>query len=58
MAGKDWHAHATVDDEINDMMAREEGAGQRFPHGSQLPEEELRVSCNLDSLWKNFCLIN
>lgn len=32
---------------INDMMTREEGAGQRFPHGSQLPEEELRVSCNV-----------
>lgn len=35
---------------INDMMTREDGTGQRFPHGSQLPEEELRVSCNLDPL--------
>lgn len=41
---------------INDMMTREDGTGQRFPHGSPLPEEELRVSCNLDPL--NFCLIN
>lgn len=53
MAGKGvgWHAHATGGgDMISDMMTGEEGAGQRFPHGSQLPEEELRVSCNLDSL--------
>lgn len=32
---------------IDDMMTREDGAGQRFPHGSQLPEEELRVFCDL-----------
>lgn len=26
---------------VNEMKTREDGAGQRFPHGSQLPEEEL-----------------
>lgn len=53
MAGKGvgWHAHAAGGgDVINDMMTREDGARQRFPRGSQLPEEELRVSCNLDPL--------
>lgn len=52
MGGKavGWHAHALVDTCVNEMKTREDRAGQRFPHGSQLPEEELTVCCNLDLL--------
>ena len=51
--GRVWVGmHMRLEEEtcLNEMMTREDGAGQRFPHGSQLPEEELRVCCNPDPL--------
>lgn len=35
---------------LSEMKIRDDGAGQRFPQGSHLPEEELRVHCDLDPL--------
>lgn len=46
-----WHARALVEETcVNEVKTREDGAGQRFPHGSQLLAEELTVCCNLDLL--------
>lgn len=37
----DMHMRLVEETCVNEMKTREDGAGQRFPHGSQLPEEEL-----------------